>query len=183
MLSGPSSTAALLTNAISPALAAPYAACRGAALVPDTEATNVIVPPPLALMSGAAYCIASQPWRRYMSKCQSHSSSVISVSSLYCAMPTMSTKPSSLPPKILPASSNSRLHAVALGHVADPGHRVVADLGRDVVGPLLVDVDAEDPRAVLHQRMRRLTPHTLAGSDHHIGAAIEAQHVGKIGYR
>src|SRR5215218_7859333 len=58
MLSGPNSTAADLTSAIRPALAAPYAAWRGADVRPDTDATNVIVPPPFSLRSGAAYCIA-----------------------------------------------------------------------------------------------------------------------------
>src|SRR5206468_4212271 len=44
MFDGPSSTAAVRTSDISPALATPYAACIGAELMPDTDATNTMTP-------------------------------------------------------------------------------------------------------------------------------------------
>ena len=56
-------------------VAAPYAACRGAPVMPDTDATNVI-DPPCSAMALAPYCMARNAWRRLMSKCQFHSSSV-----------------------------------------------------------------------------------------------------------
>ena len=78
---GPSSTAPVRTSDMSPALAAPYAECRGADVMPDTDATNTIAPPPLAAIARPPYCMARNAWRSTMSKCQSQSSSVISVMS------------------------------------------------------------------------------------------------------
>ena len=55
---GPSSTASDLTSATSAALAAPYAACRGAALRPLTDATKTSTPPPLAVIARPPTCAA-----------------------------------------------------------------------------------------------------------------------------
>ena len=77
---GPSSTAPVRTSDMSPAFAAPYAECRGADVMPETDATNTITPP-CSCMARPAYCIARNAWRNTMSKCQSQSSSVSSVMS------------------------------------------------------------------------------------------------------
>ena len=55
---GPSSTAPLRTSDISPALAAPYAECRGADVMPDTDATKTMTPPPLAASARPPSCMA-----------------------------------------------------------------------------------------------------------------------------
>ena len=65
---GPSSTAAERTSDISPALAAPYAACRGAAVMPDTDATKTKVPPPSRPCSRPKSWVSSCAWRSTMSK-------------------------------------------------------------------------------------------------------------------
>ena len=45
-------------------------------VMPDTDATNTIDPPPLAAIARPACCMARNAWRSTMSKCQSQSSSV-----------------------------------------------------------------------------------------------------------
>ena len=59
--------AALRTNDISPAFAAPYAAWNGALEIPLMEATNTMVPRPLADMARPAYFTTWKAWRTTMS--------------------------------------------------------------------------------------------------------------------
>src|SRR5437667_181863 len=54
----PSSMAPDFTRAISPALAAPYAECLGAPVMPDTDATNTIGPPPVSRIRRALRRVA-----------------------------------------------------------------------------------------------------------------------------
>ena len=58
-----------------------------------------------------------------------------------------------------------------------------ADLRRDLGRPLAVDVDAQDPGALLSQRVRGLAPHAQPRADHDETPAVEAQPVGKAGNR
>ncbi len=51
---GPYSSAPLLVSAITPALAAEYAASLRVGVIPETDALFTIAPPPLASMSGTA---------------------------------------------------------------------------------------------------------------------------------
>src|SRR2546425_8791591 len=68
---GPSSTARDRTHDISPALAAPYAACRGADVMPLTDATNTMAPPPDADIERPAAWANRKAWRSTMPKVQS----------------------------------------------------------------------------------------------------------------
>ena len=102
----PSSMAKVCTHAMSPALAAPYAACIGAAVNPLTEAINTIVPPPDFDMSRPKACDNKNAWRRQMSISQSKVSSVMSRMDSQRAIPTMSTRPS-MRPLIASASAAS----------------------------------------------------------------------------
>ena len=65
-----------------------------------------------------------------------------------------------------------------VGGVAGPAHAV--DLGGDVVGPVLLDVHAEDLRPLLGQGVGGLAADALAGADDHEALAVQAEQVGVV---
>src|SRR6476469_184393 len=61
---GPSSTAAVRTSDMSPALAAPYGAWRGAEVSPDADVTNTNTPPSVIVRE--PICSARNACRRFI---------------------------------------------------------------------------------------------------------------------
>ena len=117
-------------------------------------------------------------WRRTMSWCHCQFSSSTSSSDLYWAMPTMSTIPSR-PPRSLWAASNMAVAPVPIGGVAGPADAV--DLLGDVVGPVLLDVHAEDLGPLLGEGVGGLAADALPGPDDHEALAVQAEAVGEVG--
>src|ERR1051325_3522604 len=74
---GPSSTARVRTQDINPALAAPYAACRGDDVIPETDSTKTIDPPPDDAIARPAACENRNAWRNTIPNVQSKSSSLV----------------------------------------------------------------------------------------------------------
>ena len=86
-------------------------------------------------------------------------------------MPTMSTKGVDAT-ELAPCFGNGLLHLVAVAGVGRP--RDAVDLGGDVVGQLLLVVDAEDARPDRRQGVGGLAADALAGADHDHPAPVEA---------
>ena len=145
--------------------------------MPETEATKAITPPPPSAMALPPRVTARWAWRRTMSWCHCQFSSSTSSSALYWAMPTMSTIAVE-PAELLVGGVEHGGGAVPVGGVAGPAHPV--DLGGDVVGPVLLDVHAEDLRPLLGEGVGGLAADALPGADDHEALALQAQEVGVV---
>ena len=163
-----------------PAFAAPYAECRGAEVMPETEATNTMTPPPARAQRAASEL------HRVVGVAQDDVEVPVPVVVGEVDEVRVPGHPHDVDDAVEPAECALRLREQALGvapHRCVTRARDAADLSRDLGGQVGVDVDAEHRRAEGRERVRRLTADPVARTHHHEAAAVETQPPRVVGDR
>ena len=138
---GPYSSAPLLVSAITPALAAEYAASLRVGMRPDTDALLTIVPRPASSMSGTTERVALNVPVRFTSMSRCHSLSSTVCSGRRSPVPALLTS-TSIRPNVADDPAHRVLDRVAVADVERVGP--AADLVGHGFGARRVAVDDRD---------------------------------------